>query len=213
MNTHALAGTLFSVMLAVAAPLVQAGVLTFDSRAAFNAQGNIAFNSNFDDFGSGYHFPGYGYTRGGVSYLSDENLVVGAGTPYSVGASRPVMSNEYWSPLEARIDRATPYTLLGFDAAVTRGLLGVTVDTNQGSYRFDGLALPDGSSALAFLGFRADGLNEYFTGFRIETQGAGYLAGITDVAVGTAAVVPAPPSIALLLGGLGLIAARRQRRG
>lgn len=211
MKTNAIARTLFSVMLA-AAPLVQAGVLTFDSRAAFNAQGNIAFNSNFDDFGRGYHFPGYGYTRGDVSYLSEENLIVGAGTPYSVGASRPVMSNEYWSPLEARMDGAA-YTLLGFDAAVTRGVLGVTVDTNQGSYRFDGLVLPDGSSAFGFLGFRADGLNEYFTGFRIETQGAGHLAGITDVAVGTAAAVPAPPSMALLLGGLGLIAARRRRRG
>eukprot|EP01034_Spumella_vulgaris_P033081 gene33081-40825_t len=212
MTTNPIASALLGLMLTVSAPLVQAGVLTFDSRAAFNAQGNIAFNSNFDDFGRGYHFPGYGYTRGDVSYLSEENLIIGAGTPYSVGASRPVMSNEYWSPLEARIADATAYTLLGFDAAATRGVVSITVETNQGSYRFNDVPLPDGSSTFAFFGFRTDQLNEYFTGFRIETQGVGYLAGITGVAVGTASAVPAPPSIALLLAGLGLIAARRRRR-
>ncbi|MES2263781.1 MAG: PEP-CTERM sorting domain-containing protein [Pseudomonadota bacterium] len=202
---------LLGAALAAGAALAQAGVVTIASRSAFNAQGQIAYNSNFDDFGRGFHYPGYGFTRGDVSYVSDENLVVGAGTRLSVGASRAVMTNEYWSPLVAEIAGGTLYTLLGFDAAVTSGLVSVTVDTNRGSYQFGGVSLPNGASSFGFQGFGTTDAGEYFTGFRIDTQGLNYLAGVTNVAVGTARV-PEPGSIALLLAGLAMLGTVRGRR-
>lgn len=198
-------------LLAACAAGATAGVLRVEQRGALAQAGQILQTSDFDDFGAGYHFPGSGFTRGGVQYNSAENLIVGAGTGLSIGQSRPVMSNEYWSPIEGSIASDVPYTLFGFDAAVTAGSVDVIVATNLGSYLFDGLSLRDGLDGLDFLGFQATG-GEYFTGFELRSMGEGYLAGITNVALGThRAAVPEPGAMALLLIGLGLLVGRVRR--
>ncbi|MDQ1924044.1 hypothetical protein [Massilia pseudoviolaceinigra] len=195
-------------LLALCTASASAGVLRIDQRSSLEQAGQILQRSDFDDFGAGFHFPGSAFERGGVRYTSAENLVVGAGSGLSIGQRRPVMSNEYWSPISASIASDVPYTLFGFDAAVTQGTVELIVATNLGSYRFDGIALHDGSRSLDFLGFQATG-GEYFTGFALRGMGEGYLAGITNVALGSMrTAVPEPGGMALLLLGLGVLAGR-----
>src|SRR3954451_3941426 len=161
-----------------------AGVVTYSSRATFNSQGTIVFNSNFDDFyGTPFTNPGDPFTRGDVTYTSGANLGVGAGSPYSIGNARGVMSYNFWSPITGDISTAsTLYDLFGLDVAVTSGPINITVNTNLNSYIFSGLTVADGSPTFTFEGFQATG-GEYFTGFMISTQGPGFLPGMIDVAV------------------------------
>ena len=205
--------TTLAVALTVATTIASAGLTTLSTRGSFNGAGSIAYNSNFSDFGPYFGYPGTPFTRGDVTYSSAENLTVGAATSYSIGNAQTVMSNNYWSPLTGSINTSTPYSLFGFDAAVTSGPVTVTIKTNQNTYSFAGLTLPNGAPNFAFLGYKTTGVGEYFTGFRIDTLGGGYLPGITNVAVGTAvSAVPEPETYALLLAGLGLIGAVARRR-
>lgn len=201
-----------AVVLAVASMSASAAVITYSDRASFDAQGTIVENSNFNDFGAGFNTPGTPFTRGSVTYVSADNLTVGAGTPYSIGQFQTVMSNNYWSPLTGSI--ANQFNLFGFDAAVTSGPVDITVTTNLATYLFSGLTLPNGAPDFAFEGFQATAAGEYFTGFRIDTLGGGYLPGITNVALGNASgAVPEPATAALLgLGLLGFGMARRRRK-
>ncbi|CUI08984.1 hypothetical protein [Massilia antarctica] len=205
--------TIGIALLALWTAGASAGVLRVGQRSSLEQAGQILQRSDFDDFGAGFHFPGSAFARGGVLYTSAENLVVGGGSGLSIGQRRPVMSNEYWSPISASIASDIPYTLFGFDAAVTQGTVDLIVETNLGSYRFDGIALQDGASGLDFLGFEATG-GEYFTGFELRSMGEGYLAGITNVELGGArTALPEPGGMALLLLGLGMLTANLRSRG
>ncbi len=192
--------------LATYSVFASAGVTTFNDRAVFNAQGTIQYNSNFADFGSGFGYPGTPFTRGDVTYSSGQNLTVGAGTGYSIGASQTVMSNNYWTPINASVSGT--HSLLGFDAAVTAGLVGITINTNQNSYVFSGVSLGNGAPNFTFQGFQTTGVGEIFTGFKIDTVGPGYLPGITNVAVGA---VPEPETYAMMLAGIGLLGLMKRR--
>ncbi|MFB9242812.1 hypothetical protein IV454_20955 [Massilia antarctica] len=205
--------TIGITLLALWTAGASAGVLRVGQRSGLEQAGQILQRSDFDDFGAGFHFPGSAFARGDVLYTSAENLVVGGGSGLSIGQLRPVMSNEYWSPISASIAGDIPYTLFGFDAAVTQGTVDLTVETNLGSYRFDGIALHDGARSLDFLGFQATG-GEYFTGFALRSMGEGYLAGITNVTLGAARTAVAEPGgVALLLAGLGVLTVSRRGRG
>lgn len=201
---------LCGAVLAGAAVAASAQVTLTNDRGAFDASGSFAYNSNFDDFGADFAFPGPGFTRGDVTYPSLDNLTVGAGT-YSIGSVKTVMSYNYWSPLVATINTAPRYTMLGFDAAVTSGLVSITVTTNVGAYSFNNLTMGDGAPTFTFEGFKTASAGEYFTGFRIETLGQGYLPGITNVEVGVSAV-PEPETYAMLLAGLAMMGAVARRR-
>lgn len=191
-----------------------AEVIVIGERGSFNALGSIAYNSNFADFGSYYSLPGTPFTRGDVTYVSAGNVTVGATGHYTIGRLETVMSNNYWSPLTGLIATTTPYSLFGFDAAVTSGPVTITVKTNLGDYRFTDVWLPDGAANLAFQGYQVVGAGEYFTGLRVDTLGSGYLPGVTNVALGMVGAVTEPAVYALLAAGLSAVAlnARRRRR-
>lgn len=189
------------------------GVLTFDNRADFTTVGTIAETSNFDDFGSGFSFPGDPYVRGSVTYSSSDNLIVGSGTQYSIGNSRNVITNNLWSPMTGAIDGE--FDLFAFDGAVTSGPVTVTVTTNLDSYQFSNLTWANGATELTFMGFSTTTEGEYFTAFRIDTLGSSYLPGITDVTLGYRghnAEVPEPATWMLMaLGVAGLASSRRRQ--
>lgn len=189
-----------------------AGVSTISNRSEFNSSGTISENNNFSDFGPGFNYPGDPFVRGNVTYTSATNLTVGSGTGYSIGNMQTVMSNNWWSPLTGTI--SNEFNLLGFDAAVTSGPVNITVSTNLATYNFDGLTLPNGSSAFAFEGFETTVAGEYFTQFRIDTLGGGYLPGITNVALGTivSTSVPEPETYSLMIAGMGLLGVMVRRR-
>ncbi|MET3132213.1 hypothetical protein AAKU55_002483 [Oxalobacteraceae bacterium GrIS 1.11] len=200
----------FGFALGTACFAASAGVSTYSDRTTFNVQGTIWENNNFADFGASYNYPGTPFTRGHVTYTSAENLTIGAGSDYSIGDFQTVMSNNYWSPLTGTI--SNQYSMLGFDAAVTSGAVNITVSTNLNTYSFNGLSLPNGSPTFAFEGFKTTGGGEYFTQFRIDTLGAGYLPGISNVTLGTLTPIPEPETYALMLAGLGLLSLAMLRK-
>jgi hypothetical protein len=213
MKKIALKQLILGAALATSSIIAYAQVTMIADRVSFNALGTIAYNSNFSDFSNSFDFPGDPFTRGDVTYISENNLTVGQNSGYSIGESQTVMSNNYWSPMTATIASTIPYNLFGFDAAVTSGPVDITISTNQNTYHFNELTLPDGSPTFAFEGFQAKGNGEYFTGFRIDTLGGGYLPGITNVAVGAAvSAVPEPETYAMLLAGLCLMGFMTRRK-
>ncbi len=201
------------VAVALLAPTAAtAGVVTYGDVSSFNAQGTIAYDSNFSDFPfQTFSFPGDNFYRGGVTYTNEQNLIVGPG--YSIGAVQNVITNNYWTPVTGTIEHSpAEYNLFGFDLAVASGPVTITMYTNLNSYVFPGLSIPNGNPTFAFEGFRAtDG--EYFTGFRLDSVGSGYLPGMTNVEVGIAGAVPEPSVFSAMLLGLGgLIAYARRRK-
>ena len=209
------------VALVVANSAAQAAVVTFSDRAIFESQGTIAFNSNFSDFGTGGDDPGTPFTRGGVTYTSDENFVLGTDSGYVEN----VMVNNLYSPLTGTIDPI--YNMFGFDLGYiefetpNNHLIDLKLTTNLGTYTLTGLSPPDAMLGLDFYGFIANGAGEYFTGFELSAQyandsEAAVGPAMTNVDVGTVTLVPEPATITLwglFLAGAGLPAfIRRGRR-
>lgn len=185
----------------------QGSVVLYTNQAAFQGQGQITQTSNFNDFGPGFSFPGDPFSRGGVTYNSGSNLIVGPATFYA--PVQNMMFYNGWTPLTGTLSGQN--NMFGFDAGVasfnfSNSLVNATIFTNQGSYSFNGLSLPIASTGLGFLGFVANGNGEYITGFSLSTQnGPGWAAGMTNVQLGN---TPEPATIAVFgimaAGALGL---------
>ncbi len=204
-----------AVLLFVSIGQVQAGMLTLGSRSTFNSTGTIDFNSNFQDFGTGFGFPGNPFTRGDVTYNSFDNLTWGSSTPYTT--TETLIGNNFWTPILGSVATDPKYDMFGFDIG-TYGASPITIKifTDSAVYVYPSLTIANSQIGdLEFRGFIAtDG--EFITNFEIIADfGPGNLPGITNVAVGHSNVVPEPASMVIWgIGvlGMGFVTRRRSKK-
>ncbi|MGA2173816.1 MAG: hypothetical protein ABSH38_02420 [Verrucomicrobiota bacterium] len=199
--------------LASATVAVQAAVSNTGNEAAFDASTTIAYDSFFDDFGTGFGWPGNPFTRGDVTYNSEQNLTWGDETPYTT--TEPLIGDNYWTPIVGSIATGPQYSAFGFLIGNSSfwGSSTITIDitTDLGTYVYPSLTIADsGKGQLQFEGYTASP-GEYFTGFEIivDNGRGGALPGITDVTLGSAGSAPDASSTCWLIGmaslGLGFL--------
>ncbi len=189
-----------------------AGLVSFSTVSAFNAQGTITDSYGFDDWASGQiNFPGDPYTAHGVTYTSSHNEILGAFS----GNNNPSawIANANWTPLTGTIAGAS--NMFAFDLGVfgTNSLIDYSITTNLGTYTFTNVSVPNLNTQLqTFFGYTA-GAGEHFTAFSFSTQlGAGSGAALDNVTLGTLFAVPEPFTLSLFGAGLAGAAALRRRR-
>jgi hypothetical protein len=190
---------LLSVMTA------EAALLSYSNRALFESTGAIQENYGFEDIGQYSESRGVSWNTHGVTYTSDENYIFTG----SLGSKPPVVSNvlinNYWLSLTGSLDVGTNHNMLGFDLAVlfptaTPGNITLSIYTNQATYIYDDLSLPDISYDQEFFGF-VSGEGELFTGFNLTSDAWGTAAALDNVTLGTTAV-PLPSALFLFGSGL-----------
>ncbi len=193
-----------------------AAAIEYTNRGTFEGLGSIAFDSNFNDFGGYFSYPGSPFTRGDVTYTT-VNLITGPTTGYA--PIENVMTSDAWSPIGGTIANGPQYNMFGFDAGygAETDTDTITLTTNLATYVFSNVQFPHYTTNFDFYGFVATGAGEYFTGFNIQDNlQYGHLAGITNVDVGNAGPsvpsVPEPTSLLLLGSGLATLAAKLRRR-
>jgi hypothetical protein len=189
------------------------------TRLTFEAQGTIAENYGFEDFGptGGTTSPGDPFTAHGVTYTSTGNLI--AHPDAGFGNPSNVIVYNLWTPLPGSISGT--YDMFGFDLSILSlqtpdtSPVDISLTTNVATYDFTGVVVPNGSTAMTFLGFTASP-GEFFTGFNFVSQfGQNWAPALDNVTLGTqgVAAIPEPSTYALMLAGLGFVAwgARRRR--
>ena len=161
----------FSMMVAavlLATSAAQASLIIYSSRAAFNAQGTIAYNSDFADFASGFTSPGDPFTRGDVTYKSGANLIIGTGTSYAPAEN--AIAYEYSTPLRGDIATGPNYDMFGFDLGqINDGTYTIKLFTSAAIYSYVGLTVMPISTGFDFYGF-VSSPGEYFTGFEVSAR-------------------------------------------
>jgi hypothetical protein len=198
-----------------------ANLTEYNSEATFNAQGTIAFDSFFNDFGEGFGYPSgefnpfyTPFTRGDVTYTSEQNLTVGTATGYTTNPE-VMMTDNYWTPLTATVNTAPEYSMLGFDIGINNNTpLDIDIDTNLGEVDYLDVTVPNlelSNASPAFVGFVASP-GQYFTGFQIVSEGQGDLGEISNVEVGGAGPSVPDSTGTIMLLGLGAIALAGYRR-
>lgn len=199
-----LAGFALVLLMLGIADMATASIVEYSDRTSFSAQGNIAYNSNFNDFGPNFGIPGDPFTRGAVTYRSTENLTWGSATKYSTN-SQTLMGNNFWTPVVASVATAQRYNMLGFDIGnSSSNTVTVIVNSNVNSYIFNSLHVGNTLNGnLSFLGYTLSS-GEYVTGFNIIADAGLYdgLPGITNVAVGNTRATPIPAAVWLLGSGV-----------
>lgn len=206
-------------MLFAGISVAGASVITVNNEATFNGMGTIAFDSHFTDFGIVTQLPGTPFTRGDVTYNSQENY---AWCCNLYTTTETLIGNNYWTPVLGDIATGPKYNMFGFDIG-TYGPspITITVFTNSGSFVYPSLTIANSAAGLLeFRGFVASG--EYFTGFNITADngccGGSYpnffnnLPGITNVELGNTGTAPIPEPASIALLGLGLAGLGFSRR-
>jgi hypothetical protein len=206
---------LFTVVVAclLATAAAQASLVTYSSRPTFDTQGTIAFNSDFSDFGASFSYPGDPFTRGDVTYNTDQNLIIGTGT--DLAPVENVIANNGWSPLPGDIATGPKYDMFGFDLGqVGGGTYTIKLFTSVATYTYAGLTVTPMDTGLDFHGY-VTSPGEYFTGFNVSADQFGsYAPVMTHVTLGNVAV-PEPTTMiagALLLLPFGASALRSLRK-
>ncbi len=189
-------------------------ILTSDL-TLFQNSGITTVVSDFEEFNSsGFDFPSDPFLQGGISYSSQDNLIINEGTQYTTNGTNMLVNN-YWNPVEGTFYEN--FSLFGFDAGwsyVDDGGTTITIVTNLDTYSF--YIDLDVASSSDFYGFIASD-NEFFTSFLISSSTSSALVAIDNVTVGTLGVAPAPvpePATALLfgIGMAGLVGVRIRKK-
>jgi hypothetical protein len=198
------------LVLLIVAGGARAAITQVGSQALFSTLGTITQNTNWDAYGQGWTFPGDDFVVGDLTFVAGgQNVIGGTGTWYNT--ARNLLTDNYIQG--TTVMTANTYNLYAVNAGnfFGNGAETFNIFTNLGNYSFsESLSDASNLAPLTFIGFEA-GPGEYFTSV---TWSDAYATGVTDIQLGTVAVVPEPGSYAMLLAGLGLLGfmARRIKR-
>ncbi len=208
MNRNGFIFLMASAVFAITAATASAMTVYID-RAAFESAGLTASPYGFQEFSTdALTFLPNPHTQAGVTYVTGDNLVIGANyDPY-----RPI-SNVFCSnlvgPIGGLVATSPARNMLGMDLGYLAepSAVDLAVSTNLGEYHYDSLAVPPAGEALMFRGF-VTGAGEYFTEFTVSARDDGSAAVIDNVTLGDAytSAIPEPLTLTSLAGtiaGLG----------
>lgn len=231
----ALLATLLLGVFQPGAGTAQGGVIQFLSKSAFTAQTSEALVGNWDDYYQGLAVvPPYrqGITFTEASYVVGANTLAGNNPPLIWNPIRNTTLFAFAPQISGNIDTSpNRYSSFGFDLGYLNNFVSAThpattatlyLTTNDPSgfgnnpkYTFT-VSMPGSEESFAFLGFKTDNADEYFTAFQVVGP-ASYFPGISEWRLGNprapSPTIPEPGVCSLATVGVlaGWLWARRNR--